>query len=317
MKRTSFFIPQKAIFGGFPCQETVQALVDMGVRTFVDLTTPGERRITPYSTVHEYISYPIADGKIPYSWKSFACLLLRILERIQTQRPGELVFVHCKGGHGRSGMVVACLLILWHNRSLSVEEAIRRTTEYHAQRPEMKPKWRCVECPHNRGQKNFVYRFFEPLYSFRTVSKGITAGFSVYSPHPVHVPGLGNFPNADAAITAYRFRDSNRRIQTLLAPSAGGLLKPPFRSSASAEVAALPPPKDSDVLCVLRAKFQQYPELKETLMHSGFRPIYQLSRAGNYWNNDDSSDDESDANRMGELLQQLRDEFYRKENSLV
>jgi len=110
MDNTSYFIKNKALFGSFPTQDTVNKLEQKGVRYFINLTYSNERKIIPYVTQYGYISYPITDHGIPTNKLTFANLIMKISNIINNLNPGELVFVHCKGGHGRSGIVVASLL---------------------------------------------------------------------------------------------------------------------------------------------------------------------------------------------------------------
>ena len=48
------------------------------------------------------------------------------------QQHDEVVYVHCWGGHGRTGIVIALLLVVLYN--LNVEEALRLTELYHSKR---------------------------------------------------------------------------------------------------------------------------------------------------------------------------------------
>ena len=121
MERCSYFIENKALFGSYPTQETVNYLETMGVVCFVDLTNKDETNITKYSTKVEYVNYPILDRKIPLNWKTFAKLILDCCEKIKQLKVGEKIYIHCKGGHGRSGILVACILCYYNN--LSVEES--------------------------------------------------------------------------------------------------------------------------------------------------------------------------------------------------
>ena len=114
----------------------------------------------------------------------------------------QKVYLHCKGGHGRSGIVVAC--ILCHIYSILPEEALRLTTAYHSQRPTMRPKWREIGSPQTRQQKSFVVRMFKPMYFYRAYRQGHTTGFSNYSSHPVTISELGKFPTSGQAFSSIK-----------------------------------------------------------------------------------------------------------------
>ena len=94
----------------------LQVLLDAGVRTFVDLTTPydglepyGERVLAlaeGRGLVVAHLRFPIPDmGVIDRSGYDL------ILQAIGAAAPGGLVYVHCWGGIGRTGTVVGCLLV--------------------------------------------------------------------------------------------------------------------------------------------------------------------------------------------------------------
>jgi atypical dual specificity phosphatase len=99
----------------------LDAVLRAGVRTFVDLTEPGELR--PYAasalsarahalgidaTELEYHNFPIPDRCLPRS-RRFVAQILRVL--LDAERRGRRAAVHCRGGIGRTGLVVGCWLV--------------------------------------------------------------------------------------------------------------------------------------------------------------------------------------------------------------
>lgn len=106
--------------GGYPgdwdetrARERIGAVLDAGVRVFLDLTEPGE--LAPYHSIlqeeaqargiqvrHE--RSPIPDHGVPGP-KQLA-RILGALEKAIAAR--ESVYVHCHGGVGRTGTIVAC-----------------------------------------------------------------------------------------------------------------------------------------------------------------------------------------------------------------
>ncbi|KZP22096.1 hypothetical protein FIBSPDRAFT_859984 [Athelia psychrophila] len=100
--------------------QKLENLLTAGVRTFIDLTEHGE--LSPYAphlsgqaarlgidvrTV-EYHCFPIRDRSLPES-EEFMRAILDVL-RDNAQR-GRVSAVHCRGGIGRTGMVVGCWLV--------------------------------------------------------------------------------------------------------------------------------------------------------------------------------------------------------------
>lgn len=91
-----------------------------GVRTFVDLTEHGE--LSPYApsldkraerlgidvNTVEYHCFPIQDRSLPQSVE-YMCQILDVLR--DNENRGRITAVHCRGGIGRTGMVVGCWLV--------------------------------------------------------------------------------------------------------------------------------------------------------------------------------------------------------------
>lgn len=297
MERCSFFIKNRAMFGSYPTQESINELESKGVRYFIDLTEENESKITPYTTEYTYFSYPIKDHKIPVSWKTFAKFIIKVSNIIKELKSGELVYIHCKGGHGRSGVVVAC--ILCYIFGFTPQEALDCTTKYHSNRSEMRDKWRKLGSPQRMCQKNFVYRFFDELYFFRAYKVGHTAGFSNFSLNPIHVPNIGTFSTAEAAFQAHKNLENKEYVNAQINS------KTPSISKSIGKQINLrhdwPYVKDDIMKMVVKLKFQQNPDILENLLRTGLRPIIQHSK---YENND---------NKLGKILMNIRREYYEKE----
>ena len=91
----------------------IDALIQAGVSAFIDLTE--EKELKPYSNLldtyksrsitHE--RFPIHDGSVPVSKETVESILDAIDKHIDQ---GRLVYVHCLGGIGRTGVIVGCWL---------------------------------------------------------------------------------------------------------------------------------------------------------------------------------------------------------------
>ena len=86
---SSYFIPDRALFGCYPSTDNKNALLDEGVRYFVDLTVPGEVK-QRYGGV-AYVNYPIQDRKVPTDTPRFASLVLAVVGRITHLAPGDVI----------------------------------------------------------------------------------------------------------------------------------------------------------------------------------------------------------------------------------
>ncbi|EMD32371.1 hypothetical protein CERSUDRAFT_88015 [Gelatoporia subvermispora B] len=101
-------------------KQKLDALLLAGVRTFIDLTEPHE--LFPYYP-HisarcallgidvrdvQYHNFPIRDRSLPESVE-FVRHIMDVLR--ENEREGRICAVHCRGGIGRTGLVVGCWLV--------------------------------------------------------------------------------------------------------------------------------------------------------------------------------------------------------------
>lgn len=297
MERCSYFIQGKALFGSFPTQETVNLLEGEGVRFFIDLTNSNEQKTIPYKTNYSYIKYPIEDRQIPLNWKSFAQLVLELSSIIDTLAPNEKVYIHCRGGHGRSGILVAS--ILCHYLNYPPDEAIKHTSHCHSKRPEMREKWRKLGSPQGKKQRDFVHRFFKPL-KFGRHDNIFTVGMNNNSCHSVVIDGVGTFPNAVLAFQSFRCSHPEY-IKKLT----NGEFDPSFIQ----ESPDWNEKKIDYMYKVLDCKFRQHPELKYNLVNTGLRPLIKSS-LDSFWGDGGHG---QGYNIHGKLLAKLRFNYLRED----
>lgn len=157
MEISTYFFKDSCLFGPYPTAEQVLKLESMGVKYFIDLTTSYEK-INRYKCNVKYISYPIRDNSIPENPDSFIDFLKFIISIIENLNSQEKIYIHCRGGHGRSGMVVACLLCILED--LDSSKSITLTTRFHSLRPTIKEKWINKDCPNIKSQQDFIKRLF-------------------------------------------------------------------------------------------------------------------------------------------------------------
>jgi len=299
MERSSYFIKNRALFGSFPTQEAVDELEQNGVRYFINLTYSHESRITPYNTKYNYISFPITDHEVPEDSRKFSVFITTLSDIIYEMKDGDLIYIHCKGGHGRSGIVVAALLSSIFK--LPSGKSLELTSTYHSNRKSMREKWRKLGSPQSYQQKNFVHRLYRPIFFFKAYKHGRTAGFSNFSHHSVSIPGFGNFPTAEAAIQAYKDPDNKKYVKSQINSQA------PLQSKHLGSRANVR--KDWEDVCddlmfsILVLKFEQHSYLKDNLLNTGLSTIVQRAKG-----------DQSGTNKLGDLLCLLRCKYYREEN---
>ncbi len=144
-------------------EKKLRRLLDAGVRCFVSLQQPGEMSwsgaFTPYAPVVEKLAkemnvevsclnFPIVDMGIPTK-----VLMREILDVIEESiQKGICVYVHCWGGHGRTGTVVGCWL---REHGFSGQEALERIQKLRRHDPHL-VQW---ESPQTPAQRNMIFEW--------------------------------------------------------------------------------------------------------------------------------------------------------------
>lgn len=116
--------------------KNISGLVSCGIRCFVNLMEPGEidysgEYFEPYEPILnqvvedtglklDYYSFPIKDVNIP-SVEQMRDIIQTLDHSIHTLN--KPVYVHCRGGIGRTGIVVGCWLI--HNQKADSSNVIQ------------------------------------------------------------------------------------------------------------------------------------------------------------------------------------------------
>jgi predicted protein tyrosine phosphatase len=117
-------IPGRFLAGNYPgdydkegTRKKVQSLIHTGINCVIDLTQPGDafssydsilkEEAADYEVDVERFNFPIPDYDIPT-----VQTMKQILDLIDDRLAGEKnIYVHCVGGIGRTGTVVACHLV--------------------------------------------------------------------------------------------------------------------------------------------------------------------------------------------------------------
>ena len=120
-------------------REKIAAFLKAGITSFIDLTEPHE--LAPYEpllsdTGAKYYRFPIRDIGVPRDVRQMIAILNAIDAALAA---GCNVYVHCWGGIGRTGTVVACWL---QRHGRSPDEALQELACF----------WRTVAKRHRRPQ---------------------------------------------------------------------------------------------------------------------------------------------------------------------
>ena len=146
---------------GEKAMEKLKRMHHFGIRHFIDLTEEGE--LKPYSHLlpedTTYTRFPIKDCSVPNSVDDVQELLLRINE---LQKKEGYVYIHCWGGVGRTGTIVACYLSQnWEEPELNhTLEVLRRNFS------EM-PKSAYRKTPETKEQIDFIEQFINSNKAYK------------------------------------------------------------------------------------------------------------------------------------------------------
>jgi hypothetical protein len=148
-------IPGKLLAGEYPRNEDevssrtkVCALLDFGINQFIDLTEENEGLLAYSGLIGEasHQRFPIRDVSLPNS----TGITMPALDAIDLNiSQGKMVYVHCWGGVGRTGVIVGCWLA---RDGLGGTAALHRLRELWKQCP--KSAYRIT--PETREQEKYL-----------------------------------------------------------------------------------------------------------------------------------------------------------------
>ena len=277
MNNASFFIKNRALFGSFPIQDAIEELEENGVKYFINLTDiRKEKNIIPYNTKYKYINYPILDNYIPINLSRFSSFIIKISYIIKSLKRGELVYIHCRAGHSRSAIVVACIICYIFN--LTSIESLQYTTKCHSNRINLRERRRKLGAPQSLIQKKFVHNFFEPLI---LKDNKFTYGFLNNSLFSVKTE-LGIFSTSQLAFEEHinkyiienNISESNNIDENI---------------------------KNKIMEKILKLKFEQNIKIKENLLNTGLKILIYQNKNDDFWSND---------NKLGKIIMKIRNEYY-------
>lgn len=143
-----FDIYKSSIKGNIP------TLLRFGITVFLDLTQSYE--VSEYASFLpsnvQRISFPIRNCDIPSSVESVIGLF-RKLEQLMHEQPQAKLYIHCHGGVGRTGTIVACYYIYFEH--LPFEEALDKMKRQYAHSPRSK----FMNAPETKRQIEFIKKF--------------------------------------------------------------------------------------------------------------------------------------------------------------
>lgn len=277
-ENSTYFIENKALFGSYPGPDDIKYLESIGVKYFVDLTEIN--KLEPYNISENstFIKFSIPDMKIPIDYIHFSSFIVYIEHIIKNLKDNQKIYVHCRGGNGRVGIVVACLLMRYHTH-LSVLDALQLTSKYHSERKNLKLKWKLIGSPQTIAQKNYVIKMFTPFCFSRETFYGNKYGFVPHAKIPIH------YEEAD-----YTFDDSQSLFKYLIN-------KKLYVS-------------EQDIYTCMKyvqsLKIIQCPLFMNNLLNTTLRPIIYCNNHDMFWGINKTGNGQ---NLLGKILMELRDEL--------
>jgi protein-tyrosine phosphatase len=137
----------------------IRQLVNEGVTTFIDLTTPEDAALglAPYEhllsdcspeLVHHRFAIP--DMGIPAGPETMRA----VLDLIRREKAaGKVCYVHCWGGIGRTGTAVACWLV---ERGMAPDAALARVQQLYESHMSLEKRERYPHSPQQPAQLAYV-----------------------------------------------------------------------------------------------------------------------------------------------------------------
>ncbi len=138
----------------------ILGLGEMGIRTFIDLTTPDDPLVRYEGMLVQVeqetgiplrrISCPIPDMGVPPSDESTHSIMATIRDAIEA---APAVYIHCWGGIGRTGTVVGCWL---RECGFDPEAALEHVQHLYSSHMPKAKAGRYPESPQTEAQMNYV-----------------------------------------------------------------------------------------------------------------------------------------------------------------
>ena len=181
-------IPGRLLAGEYPggdtpeeTRERLDKFLEAGVGCFIDLTQPDE--LEPYDhalpAAVDYMRKPLRDHGLPAKREHMTDIQVCIDHAL---RSGQLTYVHCRAGIGRTGMAVGCFLV---ERGLSGAEALEELNSIW-QQSQRSASWPHV--PETDDQTRFVLEWKPQVAAL--LKQRVGAPASALAPEPERDPLL-------------------------------------------------------------------------------------------------------------------------------
>lgn len=199
MDRTSILIEKRIVFGAYPDTSALKSLQKYGITVLVDLTGAREiKKADRYSTNFDYIKYSIRDCRSPTDIVVFDMFISDLIKRYES---GENIYIHCRGGHGRAGLV--SIILLKKIQNIGVDASIKHVNDIHSKRKTISPKMLKMGVPQTIIQKKFIQDYFSDDIYFYDKNR-IYYEFSNFYLIKIEIDGLV-YPSVEHYYQAQKF----------------------------------------------------------------------------------------------------------------
>jgi len=170
----SCLIPERLYFGPYPNQLMVdQMITQHHFNIIVNLTCDNEEKEYILNDVNDvndvndekeskyikYIHFPIKDNEIPNCIHSYCNFIFFLKNEIEN---GNKIYIHCRGGHGRSSMV--CVSVYMVIFMTDLKSSIEYVSKAHNERIVLREKWKKCKFPFNSKQYSFLSKIHKNIY---------------------------------------------------------------------------------------------------------------------------------------------------------
>ena len=149
----------KLYFGPFPNQLMIDRLISEKFDVIVNLTESHEEILYDVKKQLKYIHFPIKDNTPPNDIHMYCSFITRLKYEYLN---GSKIYIHCRGGHGRSGMVSVSLI--YSILSYDLRQSIEFVNTSHHNRTNLRPKWKKRKSPFNYDQFLFLSKLHKNIY---------------------------------------------------------------------------------------------------------------------------------------------------------
>ncbi len=149
----SYLFHGQIAFGKQPTPVQAELLNKQGYTVFVNLLENAGKNEAVYKA-EMIIPFPIMNDSCPK--QSIEDLITKLREIL---KEGRKMYIHCKNGRGRTGLVVSCLIGMLFD--IDADSAIDIVNKAHRKGHGRSKKWQKHEIPSHRNQMKYIEDFLD------------------------------------------------------------------------------------------------------------------------------------------------------------